>query len=90
MAILLIVVRRAPQQPLNLSSIPLGKRIVNRGLRRRCYGRLGLLDATIPGENLDAPFLQLNMQMLDNENEVALDEAHRYAGNYGGKCAQAN
>jgi hypothetical protein len=78
------------KSPSNLSSIPLGMRIVNRELRRRCYGCLGFPDATIPGENLDAPFLQLKMQMFDDGNEVALNEAHRYGGNYGGKFAQAN
>jgi len=76
--------------PLSLFSIPLGKRNVNHGMRRRSQGCLGLLDATIPGENLDAPFLQLKTQMLNNENEVALDETHRYGGNQGGKFAQAN
>jgi hypothetical protein len=50
---------------------------------------LRLLDAAIPGENLDAPFLQLGKQTLDNENEVALGEAHRHSVNDGGKDAQA-
>ena len=48
-----------------------------------------LLDAVIPGEYLDAPFLQLGKQTLDNENEVALGEAHRHSVNDGGKDAQA-
>ena len=50
---------------------------------------LRLLDAAIPGENLDAPLLQLGKQTLDNENEVALGEAHRHGGDDGGKDAQA-
>ena len=54
------------------------------GIRWLC-----LLDAVIPGENLDAPFLQLGKQTLDNKNEVTLGEAHRHSVNDGGKDAQA-
>jgi hypothetical protein len=50
---------------------------------------LRLFNAAIPGENLDAPFLQLGKQTLDNENEVALGEAHRHSINDGGKDTQA-
>jgi hypothetical protein len=51
---------------------------------------LHLLDAAIPGKNLEAPLLQLGEQAFDNENEVALGEAYRHGSDDGRKDAQAN